>query len=107
MFKVKFKIAPKIVPKKYFQLCRLCCCHCKKRFGSQNKLSTHHRSHTKQRPFACRFCEKRFTELSSLRKHTLTHGPPHHQCHRCEKAFVRKDYLKKHLNSAICLKLME
>jgi len=86
---------------------RLCCCQCKKRFGSQNKLSTHHRSHTKQRPFACRFCEKRFTELSSLRKHTLTHGPPHHQCHRCEKAFVRKDYLKKHLNSAVCLKLIE
>ena len=42
---------------------RLSCCQCKKRFGSANKLSTHHRSHTKQRPFSCRFCEKRFAVL--------------------------------------------
>jgi len=81
---------------------RLQCCYCSKILGNRAKLKTHHRSHTRQRPFQCEFCENSFTELSSLRKHILTHGPRRHQCHRCEKAFVRSDYLKKHINSNVC-----
>jgi hypothetical protein len=83
---------------------RLQCCHCSKRLGNRGKLATHHRSHTRHRPFQCGFCENSFTELSSLRKHTLTHGPRTHKCSRCGKAFVRPDYLRKHTSSGVCRK---
>jgi hypothetical protein len=102
-----FSSEDKLVIHREEELARLRCCHCGKLAGSPAKLATHHRSHTKQRPFSCRFCEKRFTELTSLRKHTLTHGPPGHRCTRCDKAFVRKDYLKKHIHSGVCLKILQ
>ena len=72
------------------------CCHCHKVMGNKSKLLTHHRSHTKELPYQCQLCDKRFAENSTLRKHTATHGKRNFQCSVCSKAFVRKDYLAKH-----------
>ena len=101
-----FSCSDKLLIHKEEQHNSLQCCKCQKTFPSKGKLVSHHRSHTKQRPFSCSFCEKRFTEQSSLRKHDLTHRPPSHQCRLCQKRFVRKDYLEKHTKSNVCLKLL-
>lgn len=101
-----FSCPDKLLIHKEEQHSRLQCCKCQKTFPSKGKLVTHHRSHTKQRPFSCSLCEKRFTEESSIRKHVLTHRPPSHQCRLCQKRFVRKDYLEKHTKSNVCLKLI-
>jgi KRAB domain-containing zinc finger protein len=73
------------------------CCLCQKVLGNRSKLLTHHRSHTKESPYACPFCKKRFSENSTLRKHEATHGAKNFQCTMCDKGFVRKDYLAKHV----------
>ena len=73
------------------------CCLCGKVMGNKSKLLTHHRSHTKESPYACSFCGKSFSENSTLRKHEATHGARNFQCDLCDKGFVRKDYLAKHM----------
>ncbi len=73
------------------------CCLCSRVLGNRSKLLTHHRSHTKEAPYACPFCDKRFGEASTLRKHEATHGAKNFQCPLCDKGFVRKDYLSKHV----------
>lgn len=72
------------------------CCLCGKVMGNKSKLLTHHRCHTKESPYACAFCDRRFSESSTLRKHEATHGARNFQCSVCDKGFVRKDYLAKH-----------
>ena len=49
------------------------CCNCMKIMGYRQKLKAHHRTHTREKPFHCKFCEKIFSECSSFRKHLLTH----------------------------------
>ncbi len=72
------------------------CCLCARVLGNRSKLLTHHRSHTKESPYACAFCGRRFAESSTLRKHEATHGAKNFTCGVCGKGFVRKDYLAKH-----------
>ena len=83
---------------------RFQCCKCKKILGNRQKLKSHYRIHTKEKPFHCNFCEKIFSECSSLRKHLLTHGPRKYNCDFCNKRFIRKDYLYKHIRSRVCMK---
>ena len=80
-----------------YHLSHRTCCLCQKVMGNKSKLLTHHRSHTKELPYSCQVCEKRFAENSTLRKHAATHGERNFRCNVCSKAFVRKDYLAKHL----------
>lgn len=79
-----------------YHLSHRTCCQCHKVLGNKSKLLTHHRSHTKELPYNCGLCSKRFAELSTLRKHEATHGERNFRCDICSKAFVRKDYLSKH-----------
>ncbi|XP_040575377.1 zinc finger protein 711 [Lepeophtheirus salmonis] len=72
------------------------CCRCSKVLGNRSKLLTHHRSHTKELPYSCSYCSKKFSETSTLRKHEATHGEKKFVCGDCGKSFVRKDYLVKH-----------
>ena len=72
------------------------CCRCHKVMVSKSKLLIHHRSHTKELPYACKVCDRSFAEKSTLTKHAATHGEKNFRCDVCEKAFVRKDYLAKH-----------
>ena len=86
-----------LVNHREYHLTHRTCCLCQKVMGNKSKLLTHHRSHTKELPYACHVCEKRFAENSTLRKHEATHGERNFRCDVCSKAFVRKDYLAKHM----------
>lgn len=53
--------------------------------------------HTREKPFQCNFCLKRFTLKENLRVHFQTHaGDKRFQCHLCFKRFTSKPGLKKH-----------
>ena len=86
-----------LVNHREYHLTHRTCCLCQKVMGNKSKLLTHHRSHTKELPYTCHVCEKRFAENSTLRKHEATHGERNFRCDVCSKAFVRKDYLAKHM----------
>ena len=73
------------------------CCQCQRVMGNKSKLLIHHRSHTKELPYACSVCDRSFAERSTLTKHVATHGERNFRCDLCDKAFVRKDYLAKHV----------
>eukprot|EP00095_Tigriopus_kingsejongensis_P005707 snap_masked-scaffold810_size94089-processed-gene-0.11 protein:Tk05707 transcript:snap_masked-scaffold810_size94089-processed-gene-0.11-mRNA-1 annotation:"zinc finger protein 674" len=82
-----------------YNLTNRSCCLCHKVLGNKSKLLTHHRSHTKESPYECQLCGKRFSENSTLRKHEATHGAKQFHCSFCDKAFARKDYLLKHVQT--------
>ena len=86
-----------LVNHREYHLTHRTCCLCQKVMGNKSKLLTHHRSHTKELPYTCQVCDKRFAENSTLRKHEATHGERNFRCNVCSKAFVRKDYLAKHM----------
>ncbi|XP_013791477.1 sal-like protein 1 [Limulus polyphemus] len=49
------------------------CKICFKTFACQSALSIHYRSHTKERPFKCDFCDRRFSTKGNMKQHMLTH----------------------------------
>ncbi|EJW87667.1 zinc finger protein [Wuchereria bancrofti] len=70
-------------------------------FKCSKALAAHIRSqHTKDRPFACFECGKRFVRRNDQRVHELLHTL-HEQfdCKKCGQRFRRQIYLKKHENS--------
>ena len=50
---------------------RISCCHCKKDFKALSKLRTHHRKHSKEKPFKCQICGKYYTHRNTLARHQL------------------------------------
>ncbi|CAH8824993.1 unnamed protein product [Trichobilharzia szidati] len=49
------------------------CCVCLHRFGSQQDLQRHMRSHTGERPFICPYCGKEFSLKHSMHRHARVH----------------------------------
>lgn len=45
------------------------CKICKKRMSNSGHLMRHRRIHSGERPFVCKFCDKRFIESTSLKVH--------------------------------------
>ncbi|XP_033837693.2 oocyte zinc finger protein XlCOF6-like isoform X2 [Periophthalmus magnuspinnatus] len=76
------------------------CPMCQKRFGTMQKLETHIRVHTGERPFSCVLCLKTFTTKGSLDKHVKIHsGERPYSCSTCDKTFTQKHGLDYHVKT--------
>ena len=59
------------------------------------------RIHTLDKPFVCRFCNRRFSQSSTLRNHVRLHtGERPYKCHVCQSAYSQLAGLRAHQKSA-------
>lgn len=74
------------------------CRFCRKRFTSDTHLKRHSDTvHSSERRFFCSICKTGFTRHEHLKRHVLTHyNERPYKCEYCTKAFARKEYLKRH-----------
>ncbi|RWS28427.1 sal-like protein 1 [Leptotrombidium deliense] len=49
------------------------CQICFKTFACNSALEIHYRSHTKERPFKCNYCDRGFSTKGNMKQHMLTH----------------------------------
>lgn len=72
------------------------CKYCEKKFASRNSLTCHTRRHTGERPFECKVCGKRFSQTSILKTHLTLHTGKTVECPTCKKTFSRSSHLILH-----------
>jgi KRAB domain-containing zinc finger protein len=63
---------------------RFSCAVCEKRFGTQQQLRKHERTHSGEKPFSCVICNRAFSLASTLVTHT---GEKPFQCVICNRSF--------------------
>lgn len=64
-------------------------------------LESHKRCHTGEKPFDCRFCEKKFAQKATLQVHERTHtGERPYKCKYCDKTFAQYGTKTVHEKSA-------
>ena len=81
------------------------CTVCGKCCGTNDKLATHRRSHSGEKPSECTVCSKRFTTSGNLVQHSRIHsedmrvhtGDKPYKCHMCDKAFSKSGDLNSHM----------
>jgi insecticidal toxin complex protein TccC len=78
------------------------CCKCDKVFKKKDHLTSHMRTHTKERPYACILegCGLRFSQASALKTHMRIHtGQKPYICMNniCNKSFAQKGELDRHM----------
>ena len=49
------------------------CKYCDKKFNRNSNIKEHERTHTGEKPYACRYCDKMFNRSGSVKKHERTH----------------------------------
>ncbi|EDW12059.1 zinc finger protein 271 [Drosophila mojavensis] len=79
--------------------CYYVCEYCAKEFSKSYDLIRHRRSHTKETPYPCNQCCKRFATESKLNEHNkrLHATVKKHACIQCTSSFSSKSRLHKHL----------
>ena len=68
---------------------------CDMSFVETDKLHIHRRIHTREKPYQCTACGKRFSQKAGLNYHTRT-GVRSFQCATCSSAFIDRTSFKNH-----------
>ncbi|XP_040928920.1 zinc finger protein 391-like [Betta splendens] len=74
------------------------CSYCGKRFSLKGNLNRHVRDHTGERPFPCTGCDKSFKDSGSLTAHMRCHtGEQPYSCLFCGKNFSGRGNMTRHM----------
>ncbi|XP_053678753.1 zinc finger protein 596-like [Anopheles nili] len=73
------------------------CPICGMQFQDKKGLKCHFRVHSTEKPFACKYCPKRFKGPYARRVHELTHSGIMFQCTLCDKSYRYKALFNDHM----------
>ncbi|XP_024144870.1 zinc finger protein 25 [Oryzias melastigma] len=74
------------------------CKECDTRFSQLPNFKKHLRNHTKEKSFSCKRCDKSFKQIFDLKRHMRTHtGEKPFVCKECNTGFIQMSDLKRHI----------